>query len=299
MEQLLQALHDEVHDPEEDAFLVFSQPVPSHALGIIDNKASSLELTVAGRDLTISQSPGLLTSNRALGSTGAVVWKVTPHFAEWIASEGNLLFRSQALGSDSTVLELGAGVAGIVPLALAPSVSRYIATDQDYVLKLLRQNIADNSSASKVGAKRGKSQKGRAGAKAQDTSSAGKIETLTLDWESDSVASLPQQLNRQVGGISPAEAGVDAIIACDCIYNDHLIEPFVNTCADICALRPQEEGVKPTICIIAQQLRTHEIFESWLVAFHRRFRVWKLPDEHMPKELREDSGFIVHVGILR
>lgn len=270
-----------------DAFFVFSAPAPSHSLGIVDSKAPSLEVTVAGRDLTIAQSPGLLTSNRALGSTGAVVWKVTPLFAEWLASDDNVLFRSHALTPQSTVLELGCGVAGIVPLALAPRIGRYVATDQLYVLKTTRQNIAQNTSSSP--ARRPKSQKLRARA---EGASAGSIETLTLDWERDSIAALPQQLNQ-----GSDDAGVDAIIACDCIYNEALIEPFNTTCAEICALRAK--GCRPTFCIIAQQRRTYEVFEQWLVSFHRRFRVWKLSDEHLPKELREDSGFMVHIGVLR
>ncbi|KAF4303506.1 Ribosomal N-lysine methyltransferase 5 [Botryosphaeria dothidea] len=288
LDALLRCLHDEVLDPEEDAFLVFSQPAPSHELGILDPRAASLDVTVAGRDLTIAQSPSLLTSNRALGSTGAVVWKVTPRFAEWLASEGNVLFRSHALTPQSTVLELGCGVAGIVPLALAPRIGRYVATDQDYVLKLLKQNVALNTKSSS--ARRQKSQKPRA--RGEDAS-AGNIETLTLDWESDSVAALPQQLNQG----SDDDVGVDAIIACDCIYNEALIEPFNTTCADICALRA--EGSRPTFCIIAQQRRTYEVFEQWLTSFHKRFKVWKLSDEHLPQELREDSGFMVHIGLLR
>lgn len=54
-----------------ESFLVFSQAIPSQALGIIDSKASKLELTVAGRDLSIHQSPTLLSSNRKEGTTGA------------------------------------------------------------------------------------------------------------------------------------------------------------------------------------------------------------------------------------
>ncbi|OJD39014.1 nicotinamide n-methyltransferase [Diplodia corticola] len=287
---LLCALPDEVVDPEEDAFLVFSQPVPSHELGILDPKSASLDVTVAGRDLTIAQSPSLLTSNRALGSTGAVVWKVTPLFAEWLASDANILFRSHALTPHSTVLELGCGVAGIVPLVLAPRIGRYVATDQDYVLRLLKQNIAQNTTL--PSARRAKPQKLRARA---EGASAGNIETLTLDWERDSVAALPQQLKQQPDASD--DVGVDAVIACDCIYNEALIEPFNNTCADICALRAKDN--RPTFCIIAQQRRTYEVFEQWLISFHERFRVWKLSDEHLPDGLQEDSGFMVHIGVLR
>jgi hypothetical protein len=54
------------------AFVIFSQEIPSrNSLGIIDAHAESLELTVAGLDLVIAQSRGLLTSDRTAGTTGA------------------------------------------------------------------------------------------------------------------------------------------------------------------------------------------------------------------------------------
>jgi len=58
-------------DVEEAAFLVFSHPLPSQPLGFIDARAATLDLTVAGHDLLIRQSPGLLTSHRKEGTTGA------------------------------------------------------------------------------------------------------------------------------------------------------------------------------------------------------------------------------------
>lgn len=54
-----------------DAFAVFSQDIPSSSLGFIDAHAAALELTVAGADLVIHQSRGLLTSQRKAGTTGA------------------------------------------------------------------------------------------------------------------------------------------------------------------------------------------------------------------------------------
>jgi hypothetical protein len=51
--------------------VVFSQEIPSQSLGFIDAHASTLEISVAGYDLTIHQSPGLLNSTRKEGTTGA------------------------------------------------------------------------------------------------------------------------------------------------------------------------------------------------------------------------------------
>lgn len=54
-----------------EAFLLFSQSIPSSNLGFVDSKATELELTINGQDLTITQSPTVLSSNRAGGTTGA------------------------------------------------------------------------------------------------------------------------------------------------------------------------------------------------------------------------------------
>lgn len=54
-----------------ESFLLFSQSIPSQDLGFVDSRATVLDLTVAGRDLSIHQSPTVLSSSRAGGTTGA------------------------------------------------------------------------------------------------------------------------------------------------------------------------------------------------------------------------------------
>ncbi|KAF2113461.1 hypothetical protein BDV96DRAFT_648419 [Lophiotrema nucula] len=287
MDHLQHILGEPITEPEEEAFLIFSQALPSQSLGFIDSKTSPVEITVAGRDLTIHQSRGLLTSDRKEGTTGAVIWKVTPLFAEWVAS-ANFLFGTGLLSSDSIALELGAGVSGIVAVTLGPKVEKYLATDQDYAIRLLKQNIAENAptpvSINKT--KTSKSKKAKLGAEKTVSS----IDTLVLDWETDSVAVLPTLLD--------LSDGVDLVIACDCIYNYALIEPLNTTCADICRLRTNSP-MKPTVFLIAQQLRLPEVFEDWLKSFHRLFHVFRVPDQLLTEPLREGSGFVVHIGILR
>jgi len=60
-----------------ESFLLFSQPLPSRDLGMVDSKATMLDVTIAGRDLTIEQSPSILASSREGGTTGA--GKFLPH----------------------------------------------------------------------------------------------------------------------------------------------------------------------------------------------------------------------------
>ncbi|KAK3991294.1 hypothetical protein QBC44DRAFT_51746 [Cladorrhinum sp. PSN332] len=294
-EKLIRELGDPVEDPEEETFDLFSQSLPSQNLGFIDSKAQTLDLTIAGRDLTIHQSPAVLSSNRAGGTTGAVVWKISPLFSEFISSpSSNPLFTSSILSPTSNVIELGCGISALVGLLLAPKIGRYVLTDQPYVSKLVEQNIAENHSSSSTSSSGKKSKSG--GKKQSSLSTAAgngagrQLVFKPLDWEQDEV--------------SPNEWGsYDAVIACDCIYNDALINPLVETCVDICRLRQQEEeeteGKEPTVCVIAQQLRDDTVFEGWLKKFMEEFVVWRVKDEILPKGLRSTDGFVVHFAVLR
>lgn len=164
-------------------------------------------------------------------------------------------------------------------------VQMYVATDQEYVLKHLRQNIADNLEQIQP---TGKSRRKKAESKPHSSSN---IVVRALDWETDNLTNLYHDIGLQGEGV-----GVDLIISCDCIYNEALVDPLVSACKDICSLAPAS---KPTVCVIAQQLRSPDVFEVWLVAFHKYFHVWQVPDEFLNDGLKENSGFIMHIGILR
>jgi len=273
-----------------ESFLLFSQALPSQDLGFADSKAKTLELEVGGLNVTIHQSPTLLLSNRKGGTTGTVLWRISPLFADWISSPTNPLFRQEVLGPTSTVIELGCGISGVVALALAGRIGKYIATDQEYLLKTLKQNIDENLAIPEPAKSKKRAAQLNARAERIPHSQA-KVEVMALDWELSSLSSLPSF----VGG----SGAVDVVIACDCIYNEALIGPLVRTCADICRLRNELDPKTPTVCIVAQQLRSPDVFEAWAKAFIRLFSFWRLPDGLLSDELRSDSGYVVHLGILR
>ena len=227
-----------------------------------------------------------------------MVWGVTPRFAEWMTSVANPLFSTGVLHSSSRVLELGCGVSGVVALSLFQKVGRFIASDQDYVMKLLRENIHANGAITRADVDRPRKPSGPARRSSKRTSETGTtacIDLLTLDWEQDLISSDLLSANTE-----PAlSKDLDVVMACDCIYNETLIEPFTQACVDACRLRGRDEGSAPTVCLVAQQLRSPEVFELWLTAFHTRFRVWRLPDSILVDSLKSGSGFVVHAGILR
>jgi predicted nicotinamide N-methyase len=208
---------------------------------MLDPRAKTVDITIAGRDYIMEQSPGLLQSDRSGGTTGAAVWRTSISVAEWLASPGNVLFQADILDLTSTVLELGSGISGLTACVLATRVKSFVATDQQYALKLLRSNIDANLS-DKTRVK--KSAKSRSAQTAD-------IRTLALDWETDDVASFLST--------NALADGLDVVLASDCIYNYALIEPLSQTYVDICRARrnvyASGESTRPTICVIAQQLR--------------------------------------------
>ncbi|CAI6089758.1 unnamed protein product [Clonostachys chloroleuca] len=298
LEALTPKLGDEIEDPEEETFLLFSQEIPSQNLGFIDPTASSVEVVVHDREYTIHQSPTVLSSSRAGGTTGAVLWKINPIFASFISSPANPLFSSGILCPASSVLELGCGISPLNGLALAPHVSHILLTDQPYVQRLVSRNISENHgkqehARARPAARRPPKMKAPASSSSSSSSSA-PVGFATLDWETDQVTS----------ELAPGPSGdFDLVLACDCVYNYALVPPLVQTCADACKLRQSKEDSldtnKPCVCIVAQQLRSDEVFETWLTEFHKYFRVWRFPDNTLPEKLRTSAGFVVHAGILR
>jgi hypothetical protein len=221
-----------------------------------------------------------------------VVWKVTPRFATWVTSPQNPLIKDGLLNQNTSVLELGCGISGIIGLALGPSVRQYVLTDQEYVLKLLRQNLEENRVATGSSASKGRSS-GKQGKKSYAPAlTTTNVIAQPLDWETD-----------EISNVVVNEESFDVVIACDCIYNDALIAPLVSTCVEACKLRQvaaaSDAGLEPAMCIVGQQLRSDEVFEGWLKEFHKSFHVWRIPDEVLTDDLKENSGFVLHIGILR
>ena len=214
-----------------------------------------------------------------------VLWKITPLFASWLATETNVLFRNGILNHSSAVLELGCGISPLNALALSSSVARYVLTDQSYVQKLVRRNIEDNVTTQglKVDSK---VSRGRKSVTRNPLLSQADITFETLDWEQDMVVSLCDDVKT-----------FDIVLACDCIYNYALVDPLVQTCAAACKLRMDARN--PCVCIIAQQLRSDDVFQAWLNAMLTQFRVWRVPDEELPDELLSTAGFVVHIALLR
>lgn len=165
------------------------------------------------------------------------------------------------------------------------------------MFKTLKLNLEENLPKLKSPKKGQRQKKGESAPELSAKLSSTNINIVHLDWETSLIS--PVLLSSSFSGLNfPQDISLDLILACDCIFNEALIDPFVRTCADLCRL-PKPESSPSSMCIIAQQLRSHIVFEAWLFAFHQKFRVWRVPDEKLHEGMRGGSGFVIHIGLLR
>ncbi|RCI08320.1 hypothetical protein L249_8941 [Ophiocordyceps polyrhachis-furcata BCC 54312] len=262
---------EEISDAEEETFLLYAlQPLSSQDLGFVDPRAGSVQVMVGDREVTLHQSPALLASDREAALLGA-------------------------LHDPKHILELGCGISPLNGLAFTSRASSYVFSDQSYVQRLVRRNMSaaglaveerrqdddgkrssrplqlqhqrgkkDHAVRTRQGRNRNSSRLDAAAAAA-----AAAFSFRALDWDADVVTS---------SFCHPASA-FDLIIASDCVFNEALVPNFTRTCVD--------------------QLRSHDVFRAWIHLFLERFHVWRVPGEMLPVELRPESGFVIHVAILR
>jgi hypothetical protein len=68
---LIPGLRLQLTESCSETFEIFSHDFPSSNLGFVDSNAQEVEVSIAGKEYTIRQSPGLLSSNRKEGTTGS------------------------------------------------------------------------------------------------------------------------------------------------------------------------------------------------------------------------------------
>lgn len=273
-----------LHKIEEDDLYEFiyglyvdHKPPETQHLGYVDKSSDLLTVSLPRTriDLSISQSLSGLSSNTETSSTGFICWQSAIYAADWILGEPACPFH-QLFASDQTVLELGAGVGGVLVSLLGPRVGHYVASDQKHILKLLKANFSENvvsgrytSSTSEKAYDRNPKQIG--------DGQWSKIDFIEFDWEKKEAGMA------NFKHISGKEAP-DIIIATDTIYNEYLIAHFLDCVKSVMC--------DTTIAIIVVQLRDEDIVERFLEAiFEHKLTVYTISDQLLTKELLQ--GFMV------
>ncbi|KAG5358217.1 Ribosomal lysine N-methyltransferase 5 [Yarrowia sp. B02] len=264
----------------------------AQSLGFVNSTSDHVTFShdASGTEIDLHQSTAILNSSAA-STTGAVLWKVSPIFASWVLdcsvekktkkgkksytySSGpaaNLACTPKLFGpgNSSKVLELGCGATGLLACVFAPLVKTYVATDQTHLLKLTKRNIEANLSHYESQTIQTQSSKAKY-----------RLECMELDWED------PDESWSEIKeGVFEGEYP-DLVIACDTIYNEYLIDPFVETLKLVSG--PE------TVVMVAQQLRLSDIFETFMTALiDAGLKVYAVPEQLMGPDFAQ--GYSLHL----
>lgn len=140
------------------------------------------------------------------------------------------LFDKHALSS-SSVLELGCGT-GLLAILLSPLCQSYTATDLRDNLDLCSRNLELNG----IGANASKSHD---------------VELEEQDWVE--ISESAKRRDRVGTARTTPDRTYDLVLAVDCIYNEFLVQPFVDTLCHYC------QPGSGTIVLVVVELRSSDV----------------------------------------
>ncbi|GFZ44261.1 hypothetical protein JCM24511_01983 [Saitozyma sp. JCM 24511] len=181
---------------------------------------------------TIQQDLGALKGRK--GDAGSVLWRSSLHLAHHLLTQHHFqpsthppLLDPAVLGR-TPILELGSGT-GVLAVLLSGICAGYTATDRIENLRLVKRNLELNG-----------------------------VSVEEVDW----VAVSEGMARRRRADQRLKEHSPHLILAVDCIYNEHLIRPLVDTLEHYC---PPGSG---TVVWVVVELRSPDVLtlflETWL-----------------------------------
>ncbi|CAI1580330.1 hypothetical protein SEUBUCD646_0L02000 [Saccharomyces eubayanus] len=234
------------------------------------NKADAAKddwgIAVDSYHVRVEQSISSLHSSRDNdnSTTGYVVWSTTPFFINWLlysasaapfrlgtqvevvhgpSCEGHMLDLPKLINLSGTdrskrgILELGAGISGILPVVLGNFVDVYVSTDQRGILNKLKHNTLEN--LSQLTRRQCVSRTLRLEPPPTTPSETATLElpskptldleVTALDWEKINLRDeTTHSLHLELSLLGRTSSSV-YVLAMDVIYNEYLIDPFLKT----------------------------------------------------------------------
>lgn len=248
-------------------------------LGYVDKSKEAIVVTLpkSGVEIQVRQSLTELSSRTQTSSTGFICWQAAAVFADWVMNDERCPFHG-FFGHNGalTVVELGSGVGAVCASTLGPLTRQYVATDQRHILKLLRTNFAENVpphryTSSTLAAAQGPPQGPKKWVQAA------KIDFVEFDWER-----LDEALHNygQIALEMP-----DLVVACDTVYNEYLVPPFLEAVSALLA--------PGSAAVVTLQLRDEDVLHCFLQkALEHELRVYSVPDHLLSNDLIH--GFVVY-----
>ncbi|CAG8715228.1 1921_t:CDS:2 [Racocetra persica] len=261
----------EVIDADEEVFFLYTEGCPlewKHEQ-IMSQKDAYIDVMIDDQlIIKIAQNQSLLSVN---GTTGTVVWNSSIMLSKFMFTHRSWL----NLSADKTkILELGSGC-GLTGISLAATLVKLIAlTDQATMLPHLWKNVKRNLDRNLISSK---------------------VLVVELAWG--------EEIDRDI-----LSEHWDYIIASDCIYNEFIVNAFVETLARLCnnnkfAKQIHEESlqndnnerIQPTIAIIAMELRSEIVHLEFLKEMKRKnFIMWRLPNTMLGSDF--EKGYAAYIA---
>lgn len=233
------------------------------------------------------------------------MWKISVPLAEALLE--SLQKENPIITPESSVLELGSGIAGLLAVSVGVNVKKWVCTDIETMLKGLRENIRDNlpeswteardgvfeqgtSKKRVIAKKRGKS----SGASEQGIAfSSKRIEVGCLNWETDDIEHHPSLTEN--GRFLP----LDLLVCSDCVYNYDLIPPLVSVL--VAASQQSYRAGKLPKALVVLEVRSEDVLETWLKEFHTYFHCGRLRIELLGQGWESNGGEtgVAFLGVLR
>jgi len=230
-------------------------------LGIVSKK-EQLKVSISNTDYHFEQSISNLNTNAS--STGFVLWKISKPFVKWI--QDKQLYDLQG----KYIIEIGAGVTGLLSTSISLKSNHWIATDQYHLLKLLKKNISNNISLFE-------SNTIECDSKPKKRQKLPKIDVCSYDWENT------EQGLYEIKQLNTNEP--DFIIGCDVVYNDYLVPYLVDAIYQL--------ATHHTTVIIGLQLRLPENIEYFVEeTLKKGLKVYKHESSCLNEELK--TGFVIY-----
>jgi len=192
---------------------------------------NSVHVSLCGSSIAISQDADS-------HNCGTTAWDASFVLAKYIE-------RNVATLADKTIVELGAGVAGLPGMACALlGAAHVLLTDIDGpVLTLLKKNVERNVSTSQI------SMNGSGLTCALRRAP----EVAELRWDN------PEDVARCVDRVD----SIDYILAADCVYNEHAVGILLDTIVQLL----EQRGKRTTKVLVCNEYRSESVHQAFLAGF--------------------------------
>ncbi|WVN88817.1 uncharacterized protein L203_104031 [Cryptococcus depauperatus CBS 7841] len=232
------------------------------------------ESRVLGIDVQIHQDLTALKGRK--GETGSVLWRSSLHLARDILLQNYYPSTKPLLQfpllKDAHVLELGSGT-GLLAVLLSRLCGSYTASDKYDNLRLVQRNLELNGVNNRIRGSPLTQKNDRDSKRPED------VHTEVILEEIDWVDISKNKTRYQSESPNTKKIHYDVVLAVDCIYNEHLVQPFIDTLTTYCPVGGR------TVVWVVVELRSAEVLttflKSWLDDSNGRWTVVRLGDDAM------------------